>query len=447
MIALQSNEWVRHMRALQSGARGRDKSGPYSSPPSLFRISHALLLLAFVLCGCSGQAPAPLALTGTLPIHAVASIQAGTAVTVTVGPLHVHEGTAITLAMVGSYGPRIYQAVFHRGVAAFVLREKDTRQTGVVTLTARSGTAQGVAYLTIKPDAPVEPLTPLIGARAITADADHWSMVVVIPFDRFGNPVAEGTRVQILVLHPDKRLETQWVDVQYLLAWVRVYSGTKAGSASVAAQIGNVHGFEGTLLEVPGWPVPFHLSADPQSQAADGRKLTTLQTDVIHDKFGNIMPDGTLVTFVVQAPNGTQSYLPTATINGVATIPFQAPEHAEQVVVQAVVLNVASVALPLTFTAGPAVDTFPLTFHSAATSVTYMLDAGPLLGSLGQYIPDGTPVTFQLTSAVGKAYHLTAVAENGHATIELRTATFPAGLYTVQATAGSGHGSLTFRLP
>ncbi len=405
------------------------------------------LFVCLLLSGCSNAAPPTLALTGILPMHAVASLQAGATTAITVGPIHTIDGTAITLVVVGSYGPRIYQSAFHRGSAVFLLREADTRIAGVVSLTARAGSAQGITYLTITPAAPVEPLTPLVGARAITADAEHWSMVVLIPFDRFGNPVSEGTRVQILILHPDKRIETQWVNVQHLLAWVRVYSGTKAGRTSIATQIGNVHGFEGTLLEVPGWPVPFHINANPQSLAADGQKLTTLQTDIIRDKFDNVIPDGTLVTFVVQAPDGTQSYLPTSTINGVATIPFQAPKQAGQFVVQVVVLNVASVALPLTFTAGPSVATFPLAFHKTTTAGIYTIDAGPLLGALGQYIPDGTPVTFTLTNTMGKNAQMIAVSESGHATIELRTATFSVGMYTVMVTAGSGHASLAFRLP
>lgn len=429
--------------------RGHCRGNPLRVPVlSIGKIRHIFLaiLIGFILASCQKPTPPLIVLTGQLPITVVKTITAGKPVTITVGPAGVSNGIPVTLIAVGSYGPRIYQSSFHNKTASFVLSGNETQQSGIVSLTAVAGQARGMAQLLIQPTAPVEPLTPLVGARAIIADAAHWSMTVLVPFDAFGNPVMEGTRVEVLVLHPGNRLEKQFLIVHNLLAWTRVFSGTKAGRSLVVARIGLVHGFESTLLEVAGWPVPFGLSADPQPLPADGRLITTLRTDLIHDKFGNVIPDGTELTFIVNAPDGSFSYIPAHTIDGVAEVPFQAPQQAGDYRVQATILGVVSKKLVVRFTAGPAIGTFPITTQKDMTNHNTIVQAGPLLGSLGQYIPDGTPVRFIITNISGQTQELDGVSDAGYAHVALYSAQFPNGTYRVQVIAGSGRATRNITL-
>ncbi len=401
----------------------------------LILVSVGLLLLSFIRV--SRSLPATMEFKGIVPVRSAQIITAGEPTIVHVGPVAVKNATPVTLIAEGSYGMRIYQAVFHQGEADFSLSGKETQQSGMVMLTALVGEAQGKAHMLIEASAPVEPLTPLVGARAIIADADHWSMTVLVPFDVYGNPVMEGTKLEVLIVHPDNRLETKLLVIRNLLAWTRVFSGIEAGRTSIVARIGQVHGFEGTLLEVAGWPVPFDVSADPQPLAADGNLVTTLSTAIIVDKFGNVMPDGTLITFVVQAPDGTTSTIPAYTIDGRAKALFQAPIEPGNYTVQATVLGVTSHKTVLQFTAGPSVNIFTVSVQQDAKNNGYLLQAGPMLGSLGQYIPDGTPIRFVIVNANGQQQELDSISEAGYAQIELLSVQFPKGKYTVHIFVGS----------
>lgn len=405
-----------------------------------------LLEIGFMLAGCSTKPTPSFTLNGSLPLRSAKTISAGEPTTITVGPRVVADGMPVTLIATGSYGLRIYQAVFRHREAQFFLSGKETQQSGVVNLTALAGKARGSTQLLIQPSTPVEPLTPLIGARAIIADAQHWSMTVLIAFDTFGNPVAEGTQVEVLALHPDGRLEKKVIEVHHLLAWVRIFSDTKAGRTLIATRIGPIHGSEGTLLEVAGWPVPFSISADPQPLPADGRLITMLRTAPVLDRFGNAVPDGTLVTFIVYAPDGSFSTVPAYTIGGIAEAPLQAPLQPGSYIAQATILGMESKKTTIVFIAGATTNTFTISVQHSSIDNTFLLRAGPLLGSLGQFIPDGTPVRFIITNARGQSQELDSISDAGYAQVELFPGQFPAGVYTTHVIAGSGQALLKFTL-
>ena len=407
-------------------------------------MSVGLILLSIVKT--SRNAPAIPVFDGVVPMNGAQTITAGEPTIIRVGPVAVKDGTTGTLIAEGSYGVRIYQSVFHQREARFTLSGQETQQSGMVLLTAIVGKGQGRAHMLIQSSAPIEPLTPLVGAKAIIADANHWSMTVLIPFDAYGNPVMEGTKLEVLVLHPDNRLEKRFLVIHNLLAWTRVFSGVHAGRTSIVALIGQIHGSESTLLEVAGWPVPFDIFANPQPLPADGNLVTTLSTAIILDKFGNVMPDGTLITFIVHAPDGAYSAIPAYTIDGIAKTLLQAPLEPGMYTVQATVLGVVSHKIVVQFEAGPSDNTFAIAVQKDGKNSAYLLRAGPILGSLGQYIPDGTPIRFIVVSANGQQQELDSISDAGYASVELLSAQFPVGNYTVHIFVGSQQVTHTFLL-
>lgn len=430
-------------------------SAPVSRVSSAHRRGRALSLLALfwvtaLLASCvRGEVDVPaVTITGTLPIVAPATASVGTAVEVQVGPVAAPDATPISLLTIGSYGQRMYRANLAGGMARFTIPAEETRRSGTVSLIAFSGAARGEAALTLLPGAAVEPITPLVGARAIVADGAHWSMAVVVPFDQFGNPVAEGTPVGLRATHPDGRVEIQGLAVRHLLAWGRIYSGTVAGRTTISAQVGEgigaTHGPESSLLEVPGWPTPFTLTADPADVPADGRSLVTLRTVPLKDRFGNLLPDGTLVSFVADFPGGERRAIPAYTIRGIAEAPFQAPRGAITVAIRATIYGVESAPLEISFAPGPVVGGFTLTATVDAANRAIILATGPLLGAQRQFIPDGTPVRFQVTDSKGNRQWVDTIAAEGRARAEIRLAALPPGPYIAEATVGDGHGTTTF---
>lgn len=399
------------------------------------------------LVACGRQTPSAPTLAGSLTIDVPPSVAVGQPVAVQIGPVAGSDGATATLVAVGSYGTQAYQATFSSGIARFELSAEQTRRSGLITLFAQAGAARGTATVELLPGTAVEPLTPLVGARSITADGRDTSMLVVVPFDEFGNPAAEDTPVTVRIRRPDSQTSAQRIRISHLLGWTRIRGGTQAGRTTISVAMQEVYGPEATLLEVAGFPVSPTVEAEPRSVPADGRELITLRTGMLADAFGNVVPDGTLVTFVADAPGGERNLVPAYTINGVAEAPLQAPTEPGVFTVRATVYDVAGAPLQVAFTPGPAVGTFPLAARTDASTGAVMLEAGPILGALQQYVPDGTPVLFSVTDAAGKRQWLQAIAESGRASVELRLVDMPPGTYAVEALAGSGRGSTSFNRP
>ena len=402
----------------------------------------------FFLCACTPKAAAtPAPLSGNIPISAPASAQVGDSFSIDIGPLAVPDGTTINLVVLTSYGPQVYQPVTQAGLAHLTFSAQDTQQSGLVTLVATSGNARGTAEVNLLPGGPVDPVTPLIGGRAIIADGGHWSMVLGVPFDAFGNPVADGTPIDIRALHPGGHLEEKLVKVNHALGWTRLYSGTQAGRTIISIVAGNAHGPEGDLNEVAGWPVNLSITAPQNQLTADGRQLISLRTSILRDKYDNVIPDGTLVTFLVESTQGGRRIIPAFTIGGVAEAPLQAATQPEVLNVWATIYGVESPHLQIGFTPGPSVGTFPVNATIDASNRAIILQAGPILGPLGQYIPDGSTVLFRLKDQTGQYQWLSGISKDGHARVELRLAALIAGDYPIDAWAGSGHGSSQLTIP
>ncbi len=419
------------------------------------RHSGILFLLSLILISLLGcrtadpSEPPEFILTGELIVDGPESVSVGQAVEIIVEDTSASapDGTPVFLSLMGSYGANMLRAEFENNKAWFYVPPELTTRSGATTLIATSGEAGGKAQLIFRPDEPVEPITPLVGSRSIIADADHWAMAVVIPFDRFGNPIATGTPVDIRSLHPGNNLRTYRPETEHLLVWERIYSGTKAGRTVIAANIEDVHGPEGILLEIPGWPVPYTLSADPPNLPADRFQLVTLRSSIIVDQYDNMMPDGTQVSFVVTGPTGETRILPTITIDGIAETIMQAPRTAGAYTIHGVTFGIESEPLILTFSEGPAIEPFPVKITIDNLDRELDILAGPITADLDQYVPDGTQVSFTINAPDGTSIEQTAQSDAGYATLPLRLAKLAAGRYTVTVMAGSGTGTTHFIVP
>jgi hypothetical protein len=406
-----------------------------------------IVLLSAMQTACGSAPPTVFTLTGSIPVSAPPAIEAGQPLRIDVGPVDAPNGAALSVVVIGSYGPRLVNAVFHGGRARVLAPDTQSQQSGTVTIVARSGQAEGTARTTIVPGPAVEPVTALVGARAVVADRAHWSIAVVVPFDRFANPLPSGTMVHIGVLHADGSLQQMQAPIAHLLAWTKIYSHVKAGSDTVVARVGNAHGPTSALLEVAGLPAPFTVSASPTNLPADGQSVVTLRTSTLVDRFGNILPDGMLTMFHARLPDGTLESIPAQTVDGVATATLQAPREQGVSIVWASVFTVTSGSLKVPFAPGPAVGTFSLTADLNAAQARMTVMTGALLGELGAFVPDGTPVSFSLANPSGAILQSAGETSTaGHATWTFTVADLAPGAYQVRAGSGSAAGRLTIHI-
>jgi hypothetical protein len=173
----------------------------------------------------------------------------------------------------------------------------------------------------------------------------------------------------------------------------------------------------------------------------------TLYTGKITDQHGNIMPDGTLVRFVVNGPEENLRIIPVQTVDGIAETIFQAPNNQGRYLIRAAVFGMESDPLTVEFTPGPAVSPFPVIYEINSERGDLTLTAGPLTAVLDQYVPDGTPVNFRITGPDGESHPVQAVSDAGYATGTIRLVQLTGGIHQVDASAGSGLGQVRFTLP
>ncbi|NTW00745.1 MAG: hypothetical protein HGA19_05470 [Oscillochloris sp.] len=415
------------------------------------RVLRMTLLLAFVLLGSCSRTVAEVipeaVLSGTLMLRLPKVLTAGQPLTVLAERSDAPDGLVATLVLQGNYGILLYHASFQSGLAEFRLPAEDTHVAGSATLVVRASAAEGRAELTITPGEPIDPVMPLVGPRTIIADQIHWGTVVAIPFDMFGNPVVEGTLVHFEIQRPNAKREALTAPVTHLLAWNHVSSSPHAGRTIITATTGHAHGPDANLVETPGWPVPFTLSAQPRGLPADGRQFVTLRSQPIVDAYGNPMLDGTLITFVAEVPGGSSRFIPAYTIDGVAEAYLQAPPVPGTVTVRAILYGIESDPLRISFASGPAIGMIPVKATVDIPGGSVAIDVGPLLAALGQFVPESTLVHLTLIKPDGTSQDFTTVTEGGYTHKELRLTDLPSGNYIVEVSAGSGTGRVRFTIP
>jgi len=423
---------------------------------SRYLVTLLALLCCWVIAACARGASTA-ASVATLPvlglqIEAPTQTQAGRLVSVVVHATPISATAPILLLAQGTFGLHLQRQAPVNGRASFTLSPRQTQYAGTVLLTASVGLVDARSELVILPGPAVDPLLPAVGPRSLVANGQHWTMVVATPRDQFLNPVAEDTPVTLRAQHPvipgaapATGLEMIDIRTRHLLAWGRIYSRTRAGQMLISATSGGAHSPERAVMEVPGLPVPFALSADLISLPADGRQLVHIQSEQIVDRFGNVLLDGSNVTVLTSMANGDRRSLPAMTIDGRIYMTLQAPNQAGRMTVTAWIAGVSSRSLQLEFTPGPAVEPISLTVEIEAQEIVIV--AGPLVGQLKQFIPDGTEVMFSLTGPDGTETSGRAPTNYGYATLRLTRSGLVAGTYTVAARVGTGAGQRTFRLP
>lgn len=327
------------------------------------------------------------------------SIAAGEALTVSVTG-DFEPDTEVVMLVETGYGHHQLVDVADDGGAEFTIDPIDTPASGIITLTALAGDRTGHATIEQVPGTAVDPLELFLGPRTIEATNTTATMIVVVAQDEFGNPVQDGTEVEVRVTRPNLESQTFTLETDGLLAWSRIISETQAGRSKVAVTVDDGRGQELNFLEVAGSPVPFLVEAIDPPVPADGRSLIRVRTTELADEFGNVLPDGIKVFADIVGPGGTRR-LHSQVIKGQAEFTLEAPARpgTETVTVHAS----GTISPPLLVAFGSMVAGFDVTATTDIDGVR--LSVGPVISALGAYVPDGTPVI--VTTEFGESEHPT----------------------------------------
>jgi hypothetical protein len=120
---------------------------------------------------------------------------------------------------------------------------------------------------------------------------------VAFPFDQFHNLVLTPLTVNFQLTAGNNPLFSRPVRTRDGVAWFRTTSGKSAGAVQVLASVDEIS-TRRALQQV---------ASDPCNLRISGKRVPTgilLQTDTVHDCTGNVVPDGTIVTFSATEANG-----------------------------------------------------------------------------------------------------------------------------------------------
>ena len=120
---------------------------------------------------------------------------------------------------------------------------------------------------------------------------------VAFPFDQYRNMVLAPVNVNFQLNAKDASLFSRVVRTQNGVAWFRTASGKSAGALQVVASVDELT----TRRAVQ------QVASDPCNLRITGQRTKTgilVQTEPVHDCSGNVLPDGTIVTFTATGPQG-----------------------------------------------------------------------------------------------------------------------------------------------
>ena len=175
------------------------------------------------------------------------------------------------------------------------LQAKDLQNAGdYLALVCSDSCHSGTFYVTAAKPAS---LTFLVHPSRVPVAQDDAVSGVTFTFDQFRNLVLTPATVTFQLTAGDKPLLSRPVRTQNGVAWFRTASGKSAGLLQVVA----------TLDDLSARRAVQQVASDPCNLRITGQRIPIgilVQTEPVHDCAGNVVSDGTIVTFSATEANG-----------------------------------------------------------------------------------------------------------------------------------------------
>lgn len=318
------------------------------------------------------------------------------------------------LILHNSYGKVILKPVEVDDELVFQTPEFLTAKSGTLYWKLISGTNQKAGQITILPNAKPVIIENYYGPRSIQAGNRDYSMLVSIPTDRFDNPLADGTKVEVSEYFQGD-LSKDSLEMENMFAWKNVYSRQKSGKILVSNSSKNLQAKEMISDVYPSIASDFEIRIEREHDYADGNMVSRIITSKIMDEYGNIVSDGTAVEFLVK--NEDEAVLKTmaTTIDGVATAKILHPEFPQNWKISSNITGMAeSNEIEVSYQA--VMSDFDAVFQEEKEKII----VGPLKSFMGQFIPDGVEVKLVVISKNGdEKLKMQQPSENGYAIFQL----------------------------
>lgn len=174
---------------------------------------------------------------------------------------------------------------------------QDLQNAGYYVALVCSGTC-GSATFYVTAAKPAS-LTFLVHPSRVPVGAPDALSGVAFPFDQHHNLVLAPVSVSFQLTAKDKNasLYSRSVRTQNGVAWFRTQSGKSAGIVHATAALDDVQA-KRAVQQVASDPCNLRISGQRT------KKGIVVQTEPVHDCAGNVLPDGTIVTFTATGTDG-----------------------------------------------------------------------------------------------------------------------------------------------
>lgn len=330
--------------------------------------------------------------------------------------------TSVQLVLSGTYGSMVLTPELLDGKPLFVIPSSFTKHAGVVTyhLVQEEQSIQQGTFNLLPATENMGAVETYLGPRSIVANVRDYTMLVSIPTDTLDNMLPDSTQVLLKSQFKNSITTTE----HYLsngFAWKRIFSPLKTGRLSTGSTLEDRSSKELIADIFPDTAQDFSITTERNHDYADGNEIITFGTSQIIDAHGNVMTDGTLVTFYMKDSDGAQWQTTASTVNGYAFAKALHPQSPSTWQINAAITGIAqSEVLSQTFT--PIIKTIPV-----QTVVDRQLKVGPLTSYLGQLVQDGIAVTLQIDNQTFEA-----LSRNGEASFYLKEEDFKQGIYEIK---------------
>jgi len=308
---------------------------------------------------------------------------AQTAVVEITAPL---DTKAVELTVLTGRTTRRVNVAMEQGQGMLLLETPETNVVGTISVLA-PGLAGPLAHdIVVAPIGEVSQVELFISGRALLSEQVASADVAVS--DRFGNPIADGTIVELSVIHETNRTDKLLARSQGGMASFELPISDAAGDTVVVASAGQVQSAPDTVSRHAAEPLPFQLSlASDMRLAADGLGRIELTSGLVVDRNGAPLPTGTVASLLIVGPRGSAGNATGMVVDGRVRATLIAPSVPGTMRIRPKIRGVVGQELELEFMA--AVQPFP--YRSSQSDAGYRIEIGPVLGAHGGLVPDGTP--------------------------------------------------------
>jgi len=271
-----------------------------------------------------------------------------------------------------------------------------------------------------------EPLESYLGPPSITAGSKDYGMFVVLPTDRYDNPVKDSTLVTI----KHQFLDLQKEDSLYtnnFIAWKNIHSYEASGRILIAAESNHTVSKEFTLDVFPDQSTSFDLYVSKKHAYADGNQMIEFFTSVITDTFGNPISDGRIVVFSILTDTKQQLRTTGTTNGGVARGYMIHPAYKSTWTVQAFIPEMAE-SNERTLDFKQASEDYNVVFMDSNRNIK----VGPIMSFMNQIIPDGALVFLHIYKENKLLETMTKSSHQGMVNFKLSEDFFSTGIYTLE---------------